>query len=446
LIHIISPGFRALSLSAMALQKLINITLLQSNRASCVHGIRFISGKALRQVDPETKKLKPFPYETKDFKGFPHSLEKTTYRMDENSKLIVVEGAHAIGKSKFAQELADDLEMKYVPTPRITDMMIDGYGVDLRQYNDLMLPINKTYDEMDFSRNPVGPVEGCADRFHVQLFVEKFRAHVFALQHIFSTGEGVVMESSPYSDYAHFDAAYNQGWIARETRDQYKEIMRMSMHMLMRPNLYIYLDAPVDHVIKNIQNRGNEWDKNSPVWTNKRYLSDIYNELKRNFLKEQQTHSRVLVYDWTEPGDMEIVVEDIEALEFDYLEQWDEQQKDWRLETEELINIERFKFCNHHERHQVLNQLRNTKMNWKPVHLYRDPAEQEHLEDVLKWVKSQRFAFGFNAAMGDKNIVFRGFPFDEPMYPGTEKEQRVWVNKRGARPKFSLDDNDWEGY
>ena len=111
-----------------------------------------------------------------------------------------------------------------------------------------------------------------------------------------------------------------------------------------------------------------------------------------------------------------------------------------------MINIERFKFCNHHERHQVLNQLRNTKMNWKPVHLYRDPAEQEHLEDVLKWVKSQRFAFGFNAAMGDKNIVFRGFPFDEPMYPGTEKEQRVWVNKRGARPKFSLDDNDWEGY
>ena len=44
----------------------------------------------------------------------------------------------------------------------------------------------------------------------------------------------------------------------------------------------------MSQVVKNIQNRGNEWDKNSPVWTNKRYLSDIYNELKRNFLKEQQ--------------------------------------------------------------------------------------------------------------------------------------------------------------
>ena len=26
------------------------------------------------------------------------------------------------------------------------------------------------------------------------------------------------MEGSPFSDYAHFDAAYNQGWIARESK------------------------------------------------------------------------------------------------------------------------------------------------------------------------------------------------------------------------------------
>merc|ERR1712020_39425 len=113
-------------------------------------------------------------------------------------------------------------------------------------------------------------------------------------------------------DYAYFDAAYNQGWIARESRVQYK---------------------------------GNEWDKNSPVWTNKQYLSDIYNELKRNFLKEQQRHSRVLVYDWSEPGDMEIVVEDIEALNFDFLEETDEQQKDWRLGTEERFAMMRQKYC-----------------------------------------------------------------------------------------------------
>jgi len=41
-------------------------------------------------------------------------------------------------------------------------------------------------------------------------------------------------------------------------------------------------------VQKNIAARGNEWDKNSPVWTNKNYLNDIYTELKRNYLKKMQ--------------------------------------------------------------------------------------------------------------------------------------------------------------
>ena len=97
---------------------------------------------------------------------------------DENSKLIIVDGAHAIGKSKFAQELAEDLDMKFVSYPRVTDMLIDAYGVDLRQYNDLMLPINKTYDEIDFSRNPVGPVEGCADRHCLEIYKLKWKQQV----------------------------------------------------------------------------------------------------------------------------------------------------------------------------------------------------------------------------------------------------------------------------
>ena len=32
-------------------------------------------------------------------------------------------------------------------------------------------------------------------------------------RHILNTGQGVVMEQSPYSDYVHWDAGFNQGWI-----------------------------------------------------------------------------------------------------------------------------------------------------------------------------------------------------------------------------------------
>merc|ERR1712241_1258 len=386
----------------------------------------------MREIDPN--KPKPFPYEKDiDFRMIPGMFEKTTYRFDENSKLIVVDGAHAIGKSKFAQELAQELDMMYIPYPRSDDWLVTSYGVDLRQFNHLMLPINQTYDEKDFARNPLGPVDGSSDRFHMDIFKEKYRNHIHALRHIFNTGQGVVMEGTPYNDYAYLDAAYNQGWIDRNTRNVYKEMCRMSLHMLMKPNLYICLDAPLDVVMKNIQNRGNEWDKNSPVWTNKQYLSDIYNELKRNFLKEQQRHSRVLVYDWSEPGDMEI------------LEETDEQQKDWRFQKEELLTIQRMKYCNSALRTRLLNQTANTKPNFSCVNFWREPDEQEHLEDVVSWIKSQRYAPGYNSATGDKNILFRGFPWQESSWYQNEKAQVYWHTTREARRTFWLDDNDFEG-
>merc|ERR1712038_1389164 len=425
----------------MALRKLSKVLVQTSCRRPIIFGARMISGKDMREIDPS--KPKPFPYE-KDigFRMIPGMFEKTTYRFDENSKLIVVDGAHAIGKSKFAQELAQELDMMYIPYPRSDDWLVTSYGVDLRQFNHLMLPINQTYDEKDFARNPLGPVDGSSDRFHMDIFKEKYRNHIHALRHIFNTGQGVVMEGTPYNDYAYLDAAYNQGWIDRNTRNVYKEMCRVSLHMLMKPNLYIYLDAPLDVVMKNIQSRGNEWDKNSPVWTNKQYLSDIYNELKRNFLKEQQRHSRVLVYDWSEPGDMEIVVEDIEAINFDFLEETDEQQKDWRLHNEEGYSVARFKYCNNMQRILLCQNVSNQRI-LSCVNLWFDPAEVEHRENILNFIKSSRFQYGYNYPMGDKNIMFRGFPFVPKNLESNEKTNR-WMTNRGlTRPQWWF--GDYEG-
>lgn len=38
------------------------------------------------------------------------------------------------------------------------------------------------------------------------------------------------------------------------------------------------------------------------------------NVYKRNFLKDISTHSELLVYDWSNGGDTELVVEDIERI------------------------------------------------------------------------------------------------------------------------------------
>jgi hypothetical protein len=53
-------------------------------------------------------------------------------------------------------------------------------------------------------------------------------------------------------------------------------------------------------------------------------------------------YCRVLVYDWSEPGDAEIVVEDIENLNMDNIDAYEDQQSDWRFFNEELASIVRY--------------------------------------------------------------------------------------------------------
>ena len=56
-------------------------------------------------------------------------------RFDENSKLIVVDGADCIGKSKFAKELAEELEFMYFEEPNMDMVYVNPYGVDIRYFS-----------------------------------------------------------------------------------------------------------------------------------------------------------------------------------------------------------------------------------------------------------------------------------------------------------------------
>ena len=71
---------------------------------------RTIVSKALREP-PMIEKPAPYPYLEKKFRYFTQLTDRTTPRLDENSKLIAVEGAHCIGKTDFAKELAEEFEM-----------------------------------------------------------------------------------------------------------------------------------------------------------------------------------------------------------------------------------------------------------------------------------------------------------------------------------------------
>merc|ERR1719232_1078835 len=84
-----------------------------------------------------------------------------------------------------------------------------------------------------------------------------------------------------------------------EKCENFFTLFKRTIREVLRPNLIVYLDAPVDVVQRNMKASSNEWDRNSPLWNNSQYLNAIYSEYKNNFLKDIQQHSRVLVYDWS---------------------------------------------------------------------------------------------------------------------------------------------------
>lgn len=55
------------------------------------------------------------------------------------------------------------------------------------------------------------------------------------------------------------------------------------------------------------------------------------------------THAELLIYDWSSYGDVEVVVEDIERIDFDSFDKYDTKMKDWRLPSEWDWNIARMR-------------------------------------------------------------------------------------------------------
>lgn len=52
-------------------------------------------------------------------------------------------------------------------------------------------------------------------------------------------------------------------------------------------------------------------------------------------------HADLLVYDWSVEGDMEVVIEDIEAIDFNRFDDQDPQLKDWVYFLEEEWGLRR---------------------------------------------------------------------------------------------------------
>uniref|UniRef100_A0A8C0FV51 NADH dehydrogenase [ubiquinone] 1 alpha subcomplex subunit 10, mitochondrial n=2 Tax=Bubo bubo TaxID=30461 RepID=A0A8C0FV51_BUBBB len=258
--------------------------------------------------------------------------ERTTKKFNEYSKIFTVEGNLSSGKGKLAQQIAEKLGMKYFPEADIHYIdRITGDGTLLPEKFNGLCNLERFYND------PKCP-DGHSYRLQAWLFGNRVLQYADALEHLLATGQGVVMERSPYSDFVFLDAMFKQGYIHKRCLDHYKEVKEVSISEFLPPHLVIYIDVPVPEVQKRIQEKGEPYEKKvSPL-----YLQNIEDAYKKTFLPEISETSEVLQYATTDTEDVERVIEDIEYLKFDkgpWLEQDDVSYHHLRLYVQDKSGV-----------------------------------------------------------------------------------------------------------
>lgn len=164
---------------------------------------------------------------------------------DENAKVIVVEGSVAAGKAKVAAKLAEEFEMVYLPPPTFDEIYIDEYGYDLRTLDDRLSVGSQSCDIQKFLTNPYHPN---VSMFQFHYFQMKFDQYITALLHLLSTGQGVVLNRSFYSNYIFAKAMTNAGYMSPEAFKFYSDVVNIARLEMLRPHLIVYLDVPVNAI------------------------------------------------------------------------------------------------------------------------------------------------------------------------------------------------------
>ncbi|XP_071603240.1 NADH dehydrogenase [ubiquinone] 1 alpha subcomplex subunit 10, mitochondrial [Heliangelus exortis] len=258
--------------------------------------------------------------------------DRASKRFTEYSKVFTVEGNLSSGKGKLAQQIAEKLGMKYFPEADIHYLdRITGDGTLLPEKFNGFCNLERFYND------PKCP-DGHSYRLQAWLFGNRVLQYADALEHLLATGQGVVIERSPYSDFVFLEAMFKQGYIHKRCVDHYKEIKEISISEFLPPHLVIYIDVPVADVQKRIQEKGKPYEKKvSPL-----YLQNIEDAYKKTFLPEISETSEVLQYSATEAEDVEKVIEDIEYLKFDkgpWLEQDDVSFHQLRLYVQDKSGV-----------------------------------------------------------------------------------------------------------
>ncbi|KAF2367700.1 Deoxynucleoside kinase domain [Trinorchestia longiramus] len=356
---------------------------------------RGIISKALRE--PGYSRPAPFPYKKKTYNIWRALFDDTTQRFDENSKIVVIDGPPTGNKTKFAKQIAEELDMHYIPAPSMDAIYVNKYGFDRRTLNKEVPLVFRSVDIEDFLRRPNHSKTTLLQFYLMHI---RFAQYQDAISHLLNTGQGVVMHRSIYSDPVFMKTLVDVGYSNDNALKYYLDCMDQGMWEFLRPHLIIYLDIPVDKIIANVKARNKPEEVNSKFFTPE-VLTSLEKNYK-NYLRTMGEHAELLMYDWSEEGDAEVVVEDICRINFDKYTKYDQRLSDWIFNDEWDWKAKRIMFSAHPDK--MLLWLDVPKLC--VPELIASGDEWHKFDIVMEKSPGNKYDYGFNKMMGD-NILFK---------------------------------------
>jgi len=264
-------------------------------------------------------------------------------KFTENTKVLVVEGNVGSGKEALAKKLADDMGMKYFPDVNADmDYKYDD-EFDLRNLN-IHLHEDVKYADFKSVLETKNPYQ--AGYWEMAMLRMRTYNYLAALVHLLNTGDGVILERSPWTGTVFTRSNIDMDLLSRNFLEHYWEVRSAAFSRMYRPHVIIYIDVPVDACLENAKLKNTHGC--GPLLEHE-YLESIEHNYKKHYLPIIGEHAEIFTYKLNKPVTdataselSEIVVDELSQSEMDeyYMNITANQEKfdDWRF----LDSDERF--------------------------------------------------------------------------------------------------------
>lgn len=319
---------------------------------------------------------KPWQYRRWGYPSLFTYLDLTQKRMDENSRLVVVEGPPSAGKEALARRIADEFEMIYVPTPQPDWMHANENKLCLRELNDRLPHFMQFVDLREFWRQPFDNRLG---RICMEMYSYSFRQMVAAQAHLFNTGQGIVATNSVFSHAGYWHAMRKMGYLAEDAYEYLHMQKNRYQNVLRRPHLIIYIDQTAEDTIHNIKEHGSPEEANSEVF-NKQFLELLSDFQKNKWISSQKRHSEIMRIDPSDPLALDFAIDDIERMDLDFNDLNRDRFYDWNRLGDAMSTAMRTSFVCHPDEALPLKPTDATLLRC----LNYSVDEQNQISELLK--------------------------------------------------------------